>query len=432
VFALVSAAYFLVYFHRLAPAVVAVDLMRDLSASGPLMGLLASAYFYPYALMQIPTGLLSDSVGPRKTICACLALAGLGSLLFIPAQGAGLAVAARALVGLGVSTAFVCGLKLFTRWFKPSEFAATTALFLSVGASGALCAGAPLSWLSASLGWRAAFGLIGVATLGVTVALWRVVRDDPRDMDPAPAAASAGPAPGPSAYPNAGREQIGASARAMPLAKVLRQVAGTANFWPCGLWMFGMSGVYFSLGGLWGGPYLRHVAGMDAHGSGLILSLMSLGMLLGAPVMGRLSDRVFQARRPMLLGQALLVAGMFGVLAVFPDGLGVTGLSVWFFLFGMVAGSGPVAAFSAVKEMFPLSMAGTALGLTNLFPFLGGAGLQFASGVILEAHGRAGDAFTPKGYAAMFALHAAVMLAAAGCAWVFRETFPPSLRSFSS
>ncbi len=409
VFGLLSAGYFLVYFHRLAPAVVAVDLMRDLHASGPLMGLLASAYFYPYALMQVPTGLMSDSVGPRRTICLCFILAGLGSLLFVPAESPGLVLAARALVGLGVSTAFVCSLKLFTRWFAPSEFSTTVGLYLSVGALGALCAGAPLAWMSAGLGWRAAFGIIGLATLAVTLGMWLVVRDDPREKGLPPAEGLA--------------EQVGASARTMPLGQALRRVFSTGNFWPCGLWMFCVSGVYFSLGGLWGGPYLRHVHGFSAHESGLVLSLMSLGMLIGSPFMSFVSDRVYRARRPVLLQQVLLLAAMFAVLAFFPAGLGVFGLSVWFFLFGVVAGSGPVAAFSAVKEMFPLGISGTALGLTNLFPFLGGAGLQFVSGLILEAFGRTGENFTPAGYAAMFALYAVLMLAAAVAAWRFQETF---------
>ncbi|HOG82742.1 MAG TPA: hypothetical protein PLP16_01535, partial [Smithellaceae bacterium] len=65
IFAILGTAYILVFFHRLAPAVVAVDMMADLKTGGALMGVLASAYFYPYALMQIPAGLLSDSWGPR-------------------------------------------------------------------------------------------------------------------------------------------------------------------------------------------------------------------------------------------------------------------------------------------------------------------------------------------------------------------------------
>lgn len=65
IFIVPGAAWLLVFFHRPAPAVVAVDMMKDLKTGGAPMGLLASAYFYPYGLMQIPAGLLSDSLGAR-------------------------------------------------------------------------------------------------------------------------------------------------------------------------------------------------------------------------------------------------------------------------------------------------------------------------------------------------------------------------------
>lgn len=68
IFCILGAAYTLAYFHRLALAVVAVDMMADLKTGGTLMGVLASAYFYPYALMQIPAGLLSDTWGPRRSV----------------------------------------------------------------------------------------------------------------------------------------------------------------------------------------------------------------------------------------------------------------------------------------------------------------------------------------------------------------------------
>ena len=56
IFTILALGYVLVYFHRLCPAVLAVDMMQDLHATGTLTGLLGAAYFYPYALMQLPAG----------------------------------------------------------------------------------------------------------------------------------------------------------------------------------------------------------------------------------------------------------------------------------------------------------------------------------------------------------------------------------------
>src|SRR5512136_2976406 len=100
VFWIMALAYVFVYFHRLCPAVVAVDLQKAFGASAGLMGILASAYFYPYALMQLPAGLLSDSIGPRKTVTVFLTIAGVGSLIFGMASEIGAAIAARVMVGI--------------------------------------------------------------------------------------------------------------------------------------------------------------------------------------------------------------------------------------------------------------------------------------------------------------------------------------------
>jgi len=66
IFCVLALGYIMVYFHRLCTAVVAVDMMHDLKAGGTIIGLLAAAYFYPYALMQLPAGLLSDSWGKAE------------------------------------------------------------------------------------------------------------------------------------------------------------------------------------------------------------------------------------------------------------------------------------------------------------------------------------------------------------------------------
>ncbi|MCF8065396.1 MAG: MFS transporter, partial [Desulfarculaceae bacterium] len=102
VFVVLACAYLLVYFHRTCPAVVAADLMRDLKAGATSLGMLGAAYFYPYALMQLPAGLLSDTWGPRKTITLFFPLAGVGAIWLGLAGSIGPAFAARTLVGLGV------------------------------------------------------------------------------------------------------------------------------------------------------------------------------------------------------------------------------------------------------------------------------------------------------------------------------------------
>lgn len=69
------------FFHRLCPAVIALDIQASFGLTGTLLGVLGSAYFYSYALMQLPTGLMADSWGPRKTVSSFFVLAGIGSII---------------------------------------------------------------------------------------------------------------------------------------------------------------------------------------------------------------------------------------------------------------------------------------------------------------------------------------------------------------
>src|SRR6185503_20465289 len=146
VFALAASAFWLSFFHRVAPAAIADDLQRSFSIGGAMLGALAAAYYVIYTLMQVPTGVLNDTVGPRRVLAAGCLVAGIGSLLFAGAESVAAAMAGRALAGLGVSVAFVSMLKLAAEWFPESRFATITGIGAMIGLTGALAAATPLAW----------------------------------------------------------------------------------------------------------------------------------------------------------------------------------------------------------------------------------------------------------------------------------------------
>ena len=146
---------------------------------GTLLGLLGSAYFYSYAAMQIPVGLLADSWRARKTVAASFIVAAAGSVLMGLAPNLSLAMTGRVLVGLGVSTLFVCNYKLLAERFEPNKFIIVGGLFQAVGGIGALSAGAPLALASDGIGWRATLTLIGGASLVMALLVWVFVRNRP-------------------------------------------------------------------------------------------------------------------------------------------------------------------------------------------------------------------------------------------------------------
>ena len=143
IFGILAFSYILVYFHRLCPAVVAEDMRRDLATGGGLLGLLGSAYFYPYALMQLPAGLLSDSWGPRKTITLFFGVAFAGSVILGMAPNVFTAIVGRTLVGLGVAMLFAPTLKVLAEWFRVKEFAMMTGILMAMGGIGSYSSSGP-------------------------------------------------------------------------------------------------------------------------------------------------------------------------------------------------------------------------------------------------------------------------------------------------
>lgn len=385
IFWILAWGYVLVYFHRLCPAVVAVDMMKDLNADGTIIGILGSAYFYPYAAMQLPAGLLSDSWGPRRTITLFFIIAFAGSLILGFAPGVTLAVAGRVLVGLGVSMLFVPTMKILAEWFEVSQFPTMTGILMAMGGIGSLIAASPLAAMSSWLGWRASFIIVGFLTLLLAVLVWLIVRDRPSDMG----------LPSPNVLSSSKPAPIG-------LLEGMRKVAGNPAFYPLAIWFFFTMAVFFSFAGLWGGPYLMHIYGLSKSEAGRILSMCALGMIVGSPFLSMMSNRVMKGRKPVIVTASIVNLAVTAVLWAFLTEIPGPVMYALCLIIGIFMSAIVTIGFTAAKELFPVSMAGTSTGLANIFPFAGGAVFQPVVGAILEANGKTGQAFTVAGYRQAF------------------------------
>lgn len=405
IFLVLAGGYVLVYFHRLCPAVVAVDMMRDLNTGGALLGLLGSAYFYPYALMQLPAGLLADSWGARRTITVFTLVAFVGAMLLGMSTSVRMAILGRILVGLGVSMLFVPTMKVLTEWFRPQEFARMTGVLLAMGGLGSLFSATPLAMMTEWLGWRMAFTVVAFATLALSLLVWLVVRDKPEDLG--------WRIPTVVHSPQAGRRNLLAS---------VKQVLSCGHFWPLAGWFFFQSAVFFSFAGLWGGPYLQHVYGLDRGGAGQVLSMVAVGLIVGGPLQTWLSNRVFKGRRPAMILSSVITTLIVLSLVLVPSGLPVMILSGACLLLGMFTSASVVIGFSATKELFPVRIAGTSIGMINLFPFAGGAALQPVFGWYLQHHDLGAKTYSAGAYQGSFVILLVCSVVALICSVRIKET----------
>jgi len=213
VWGLAVAFYLFGFFQRVAPASLADLLMRDFALSAAALGNLSALYYYTYAAVQLPTGVLVSRLGPTRLLLAGCLLAGSGALLFGLAQQAALAGLGRALIGAAHGMAWVSMLALVTHWFPPQRFGTVSGVSLMVGTVGAVLAGPPLRWLADEWGWRATLAGTGAVGLLLALLIWALVRDDPRERGHASFATAAADQP------------------TVPLGQALRELFSSRNVW---------------------------------------------------------------------------------------------------------------------------------------------------------------------------------------------------------
>jgi sugar phosphate permease len=369
-FGLVSAAYVLSFFHRLAPAAIAGELRRAFDASGAELGALAATYFAVYTVMQVPTGVLVDALGPRRIVAAGGLVAGAGSIAFGLAATLGVAAAGRALVGLGVSVTFIALLKLVAAWFRDREFATLSGLVMFMGNLGAVLSAAPLAWVVGLASWRDVFVALGIASLGLALATWVLVRDDPRDVG----LPSMREIDGLASHPPRGG----------PWHAGLRAVMANRATWPGFFVNLGLGGSYLAFAGLWAVPYLGEVHGMSRTLATSHTTLMLVAFALSSLVAGSLSDRMGR-RRPLMLG-----LGLVHVLGWLPWIAGIAlPLPASLALFALTGASATsfTLTWASVKEVNPPSLSGTAMSVVNAGVFLGPTVYQPLVGWVVDRGG---------------------------------------------
>jgi len=414
IFIVLTFAYFFVYFHRLSLSIVANDLIADFKTTASVMGLLGSIYFYCYAFMQFPAGLLSDSLGPRKSVTFFLIIASAGSIIFGFAPTIKIAFLGRVLVGLGVSMVFIPTMKILSRWFHPHEFAFMTGILNAVGGVGVLAATWLLAVMTLLFGWRISFELIGCCTFIIVVLVWLVVRDRPEDKG----------WPSIEELNKKNNDKVSHPAKQIPLLEGARRVISEKYFWPVAIWFFFDCGVFFAFGGLWGGPYLMHVYGMSRAQAGTVLSMIAWGMIIGSPPLGFLSDKVMKSRKkPFILCNLVLVIELT-FLSIYPTGLPHITLYILFFIFSVCSSAVVIFGFTIIKELFPMEIAGTSTGMVNLFPFLGGAVFMPLLGRVLDAYPKSDTGgYSLEAYSMLIVILLGASVLSLICTFLTKETY---------
>lgn len=389
-------------FFRSSIGVIAPNIAADIPMQSDTLGLTSSAFFFVFAVLQIPVGIALDRYGTRHTLTAMLAVAGVGALVFATASTSNDLIIGRFLVGFGFTGLMIGAIATLARWYSPVRFASAMALLFASSNAGSLFATLPLAAAAEAWGWRSTFVGLAVLSVLLTIAFYAIVRDAP---------------PGHPFHNQRTRDSL------VDVAKGFGQALRVRNL----LYILPMIAVGYAsiitVLGLWGGPFLHDVYQLDAVDRGRVLFAMASTMILGTLAYGPL-DRMCGDRRLVVVFGAAGTAGIFLLLGIVPqNSLGITAV-----LLGLLAfvGAYSVTVMAHGVALFPQQLVGRGVTILHVALNGGTALMQAATGEVMDVFRSSASPDTPS-YSALFLFLGALTIAALAVYGHVREPGPASI-----
>jgi MFS family permease len=358
--AMAVVVYVAAAFHRGSLAVASLEATHRFGVGPAALGTFTVLQLLVYASMQVPTGLLVDRFGPRKTLFMAALLMGTGQVLFALATSYPLGLIARAVLGFGDAMTFISLLRLTSAYFSARQYSLVVSFTAALGGLGSLASTVPLTALLNSAGWTTTFLIAGLVTAGYALVALRL-RDTPN-----------GPAP------RVEPAKLRTVARSVVHAW---QVPGTR----LGFWVhFATMQAPAVLSLLWGFPYLIGAHGLSEQAASSVLGVMVIVAIVSGPLVGVVIGSRPELRMPLVAGYLVLAVLLWTALLLLP--MSTVLLSV---VFGLLALGLPLSAigFSIARDYNPISRVGTASGVVNVGGFLATTIAAFGIGLLLDMTG---------------------------------------------
>ncbi|MDG4552192.1 MAG: MFS transporter [Candidatus Contendobacter sp.] len=369
-----AAGYFLSYLYRTINAVLSPYLATELRLDATDLGLLTSVYFLTFGAFQLPLGMLLDRFGPRRVEATLLLFAAAGAGLFAISHGLTELAIGRGLIGLGVSACLMASFKAFVLWFPAARLPAVNGWVMAAGGLGALAATAPVEAILPLLGWRGVFASLATLTVAVAVALWLTV-----------------PEQGHHAPTSGWREQW----------RGVAEIFSSPVFWRIAPSSAVSQAAFMAILGLWAGPWLRDVTGLDKTTAANSLFWAAAAMVAGFLGMGQVTYRLSRHGIPPLVvatsGMALFMLVQLALLLKLEPSW-----SLWV-LFGFLGTAGTLN-YAILTQAFPAALAGRVNTALNLLLFAVAFTGQWGMGAIINRWPAAGGGYAESGYRLAFGL----------------------------
>lgn len=335
-------------------SIVNPNVQKDVGLSIAQVGTIAAVYTWAFAISQFFGGALLDRLGARKVLPVSIALVTIGIFLFANSESYGMLLLSQVIVAIGSCTGFVGAGYIGGQWFGMAKF---SFMFGLVQVVAALTSAFSVNLIGVALSattwrtlfnWTAAFGVV-LFVLGLLYI---------RNPTPVPRDPKAG----------------GFFAAVL---KSMAEVAKIGHVWVASLGGAFSFGVMLALGVVWG-PKLLMVHGISERAAGFGSSLLWLGLAAGSAVIPHWSDVIKRRKLPIIVGAAVQLAALLGLLFIPNLGTGVA--MTLCFIFGF-ANASHMLAFSTAADVVEPRQIGTSAAIVNGIMFILGGILISRPGV---------------------------------------------------
>jgi MFS family permease len=402
IWSLGAAFFFAEYFARVDPSVMVPQLMTAFHVGAFALGSLSAYFYYPYIAMQLPVGALVDRYGPHRLLAAGAFVCAIACFLFSIAHDLWLAELSRALMGFSAAFAFVGTLKLATLWFQPRQLGLLAGLTQGIGMLGAAIGEGLFSVIVEKIGWRHTLGLIALILLGLAMLIALFVRDK---------------------RPGLLNRMVPDSTH-LKVWDGLKIVFRNRQSWRVAIFaglIYAPTGAFAEF---WGPSFLHSVYGTTPEMSALAISVIFIGLAVGGPFIGWISDRI-GLRRPILIMSAVIGMILISIVLYIPH-LPLVLLFIILFLYG-VSNMGVALSYAVAAELNPFPIVGISIAFTNMASVLVAAALQPLIGWMLEFHWNGvmvggHPLYSAADYQSAMAMLPFALILAAGVALSIKET----------
>jgi MFS family permease len=362
-------------------------LQATLSISSEKIGSLAASYVYADAFFLIPAGFLLDRYPVNRLLLLGFSINLMGTFIFILSANFTIALMARFMAGMGHAFALISCFKLVTQWFPTRRHALLIGTIITIALCGGAAAQAPFAYLIEKFNLHTALTIniiIGCIALCVIGLFFRKIAD-----------------------------KNNASETKRHFLENLNAAWRNPQNWLCGFYICLSSLPLMLLGAVWGATYLVHHHHLTAPLASWVTMMIFLGMIMGSPIMGWISDSIKKRKLPMMIGALFSLITTIIILMQPIESFVV--LLLLFFALGFFS-SAQVVGYAMIAESNSTAITSIAMGFSNVLIMAGSATFQLIFGRLLNLH-------AAENYSFAMPLIPLALIASLIIAMVLKETY---------